>query len=130
MIRPATAADAAAVARVEIRARAHADELLDPDALEPPPRDGALVAELAGRVVGFVVPDGPDGLVLAVDPVAQGAGLGGTLLEAAGTDATHAWVPERDGLARAFLAGRGWSEQGESRQHDGAPERRMVPCAS
>lgn len=131
MIRAATAADAPAVARVEIRARALADERLDPDVLEPPPRPGAVVAEVEGRLVGFAAV-GDDGLVLAVDPLAQGAGLGAALLQdrCRAEAPSFAWVPERDGLAVAFLTARGWRPDGERRERDGAPEIRMVPCAS
>ena len=97
MIRPATAADAAAAAKPTTR---------------PPERPLAVVAQVGGREADDAAAG--EELVLAVDPVAQGAGLGSALLAAAGGRA--AWVPERDGLARAFLAARGWRETGERRE--------------
>jgi ribosomal protein S18 acetylase RimI-like enzyme len=106
-VRRATAADAQAVARVQVRGWLHAyEDIVPPERLahwtverrEPVWRAmldegaGAWVAEAAGRVAGFVAvgaardPDAQAGTgelyALYVDPVAQGAGLGRRLLDA------------------------------------------------
>jgi predicted N-acetyltransferase YhbS len=86
MIRAATPADADAIAEIQERAllRAHVDEP------PPEPRVAAgrtLVAEIDGRVYGFITLDGEDVVALYVDPVAQGAGLG-TQLRAAAAEGT------------------------------------------
>lgn len=88
MIRPATAADADAIAAIQQRAlkRAHVDE-------EPPDLPIAagqtLVADVAGRVHGFVTMDAGQIVAIYVDPPAQGAGLG-TQLRAAAEEALRA----------------------------------------
>jgi GNAT superfamily N-acetyltransferase len=85
MIRPAAAADARAIAEIQERAlqRAHVDEVPPELAVA----DGqTLVAEVDGRVCGFVTVDGGDVVALYVDPVAQGAGIG-TQLRAAAAEA-------------------------------------------
>lgn len=104
--------------------------------------DGAFVAEVGERVVGVVHaglgpdvgsvapkvagvaqadPDHPAGLlgVLAVEPAAQGAGLGAALyehaiaqLQAAGFDAATVWLFDGDGHARGFYERRGWRPDG------------------
>jgi ribosomal protein S18 acetylase RimI-like enzyme len=115
-VRRATAADAAAIAGVALRAALHADELLDPDELEADPEGWAsvldratvVVHEVHDRVAGVVATGGGQVVVLAVDPSAQGAGVGTLLLDVAeaalrmdGRDEGVCWVPERDeGAAR------------------------------
>jgi GNAT superfamily N-acetyltransferase len=107
--------------------------------------DGAFVAEVAGRVVGVVQvgPDGDDSSgapvvidmaqagpdpdsgsvgrlgVLAVEPAAQGAGLGATLhdhaieqLRSAGFAVAAVWLLEGDGHAHGFYERRGWHADG------------------
>jgi GNAT superfamily N-acetyltransferase len=85
MIRPATVADARAIAEVQTRAlaRAHVDE--EPPDL-PIATGDTLVADIDGRVYGFVTIDGGEIVALYVDPTAQGAGLG-TQLRAAAEEA-------------------------------------------
>jgi GNAT superfamily N-acetyltransferase len=106
-VRPARAADAAAIGAVQARAWGRAFGAvvgsLDPQVLgeawagavsaPPSPRHAVLVATAGSTVVGFVAvapasdPDlGPDVgelVVLAVDPAHQGAGHGSRLLSAA-----------------------------------------------
>ncbi|HEX6388285.1 MAG TPA: GNAT family N-acetyltransferase [Solirubrobacteraceae bacterium] len=77
MIRPATPADARAIAEVHERALEWAEQ-----PPEPLPRGDTLVAEIDGEVYGFVTTT-EDGEAVFVDPRAQGAGLGTRLLEAA-----------------------------------------------
>jgi GNAT superfamily N-acetyltransferase len=128
VIRPATPADAAAIADVQARAwqRAFAD-IIDPDATPVPeetaPRfadviaadGGVLVWDQAGRVVGFAALDGNELVGLYVDPPAQGAGVGSALLaaavaalRAAGHAEAFLWTFEANGLARALYERDGW----------------------
>ncbi len=138
VVRPATVGDAAACARIQVRAwhTAFAD-LIFPEltptvadqterwtaALADPEVD-ALVAELRDTVHGFVAwgpardaDAGKAGEIYAlfVDPVAQGAGVGGLLmreaegaLRFAGYDGVVLWTPE-EGLARGMYEGRGYT---------------------
>jgi ribosomal protein S18 acetylase RimI-like enzyme len=130
VIRRATRADAAAIARVEIRTfRLAYEELLDPgflDDLDPAERaakwDEVLarrgtevwVAEEGSAVVGYAsVTDGRL-TTLSVDPVAQGAGVGTALLgEAERAGARSLQVFEANGHARHFYEDRGWRLAGE-----------------
>lgn len=140
-LRPATPADAEHLARLQARvwARSYAD-LLPPEALEPdvverrekawpdalavPGRHG-MVWEQDGRIVAFAlvgaaqdadaVPTTGELVALYVDPVAQGAGLGRTLLEDAerrlreeGYVEATLWVFTGNGLAREMYERRGW----------------------
>jgi GNAT superfamily N-acetyltransferase len=83
MIRPATAADAQAIAEIHERALEWAEQ-----PLQPLPAGETVVAELEGRIHGFAtVADG--GIAVFVDPPAQGAGLG-TRLRAAALQAATA----------------------------------------
>jgi GNAT superfamily N-acetyltransferase len=77
MIRAATVADASAIAEIHERAVEWAEQVP-----QPLPQGDTLVAELDGRVYGFVTTTA-DGDAVFVDPRAQGAGLATQLLEAA-----------------------------------------------
>lgn len=141
-LRPATAADAEQIARLQSRvwARSYADlvpaQALEPDAMETrearwpawfaaPDRHGT-VWEQDGRVVAFslvgasrdadAAPGTGELISLYVDPVAQGAGLGRSLLaeaelrlEEGGYRETTLWVFEANGLARDMYERRGWA---------------------
>jgi GNAT superfamily N-acetyltransferase len=157
VIRPATVADARALAELEVRAWrwAYVDIVAEQDMIAIDEREvrwsspsalaGAFVAEVGERVVG-VVQAGPDeddravgpavtdvaqagpepdsasvGLlgVLAVEPAAQGAGLGAALyghaveqLRSAGVAVAVVWLFDRDGHARCFYERRGWHADG------------------
>lgn len=157
MIRPATVADARALAELEVRAWrwAYVDIVAEQDMLTIEEREahwssaaieGVFVAELGGRVVGVVQagPDGDDpsvGLVcgLDVEPAAQGAGVGATLydhavaqLRAAGFAEMVVWLFEANGHACGFYERRGWTADGATRTTAGAPELRyrqtVAPC--
>lgn len=138
--RRASVTDAAAVARIQVRAwhRAFSDVVFPEHTptvedqtthWETVLAEGvhALVVELGGEIRGFAAvgtvrePEpGEEGLgevvALFVDPVAQGAGLGGMLLAAAedelrarGHDEAVLWTLEA-ALARAWYERRGWSQ--------------------
>ena len=77
MIRPATAADAPAIAQIHERALEWAEQ-----PPQPLPQGETLVAEVDGELYGFVT-SGEDGEAVFVDPRAQGAGLSTQLLAAA-----------------------------------------------
>jgi GNAT superfamily N-acetyltransferase len=149
VIRPATDADARAIAELEVRAWrwAYADVVAEEDMITVDdrverwtgrPADGAWVAEVDGRVVGVVQvhPDADDpaaGLLhgLNVEPAAQGAGLGTALYEhaleqlrAAGFGHAVLWVFEGNGHARGFYERRGWTADGATGTAAGAPELR------
>lgn len=160
-LRPATPADAAAIAGIQARAWWHAyDELLEPRRiaahleangpdvwrarLAEPGRVRTVVAATAdGTVRGYAVhgpsrlPERPgDGELLAinVDPPAQGAGVGGVLLDAVhaglaaeGHDHAVLLVFDGNGHARRFYAARGWSPDGDAfpSQAWGVPDLRM-----
>ena len=148
MIRRATPADAPAIAAVQARTWRHAyADIVDPDRMptveDQAPRWTELldrggevyVFDQAGQVAGFAALDGAELRAIYVDPPAQGAGVGGTLLDAA-VDALRAagqreaflWTFEANGLARAFCERHGW-ELVPGHQERGAPEvryRRML----
>jgi GNAT superfamily N-acetyltransferase len=127
--------------------------------------DGTFVAEVEGRVVGVVRvgPDGdessggpavsgvvqagpdPDGGsvgrlgVLAVEPAAQGAGLGAALydhaverLRSAGVTDAVVWLVDGDGHAHGFYERRGWHADGATGTIAEAPALRyrqnLAPC--
>ncbi|WP_445150536.1 GNAT family N-acetyltransferase [Baekduia sp. Peel2402] len=140
MIRPATDADARAIAELEVRAWrwAYVDFVAEEDMPSVDERvsawtgggsGGVSVAEVEGRVVG-VVRVGDDELqALYVEPAAQGAGLGTALydfareqLVAAGYAEGVLWVFEGNGHARGFYERRGWAADGERREVAKAPE--------
>jgi GNAT superfamily N-acetyltransferase len=150
VIRPATVADARALAELEVRAWrwAYVDIVAEPEMITIEEReahwssdgavDGASVAEVGGRVVGVVAigPDADDGSIgrvwrLDVEPAAQGAGVGAALYEhavaqlrAAGFGEAVVWVFEANGHARSFYERRGWSADGPTGTAADAPELR------
>ncbi|HEX5925061.1 MAG TPA: GNAT family N-acetyltransferase [Baekduia sp.] len=149
MIRPATVADARALAELEVRAWrwAYVDIVAEPDMITVEEREarwssaaieGASVAEVQGRMVGVVQvgPDdddpsvgrlrGPD-----IEPAAQGAGIGTALYEhavaqlrAAGFAEAVLWVFHANGHARGFYERRGWTTDGATGTAAEAPELR------
>jgi GNAT superfamily N-acetyltransferase len=149
VIRPATAADARALAELEVRAWrwAYVDIVAEQEMITVEEREarwstrsveGAFVAEVEGWVVG-VVQVGPDpdqagvGLLrgLNVEPAAQGAGVGAALYEHAVArlrDAGFAeavlWVFAANGHARGFYERRGWRADGATGTAAEAPELR------
>jgi GNAT superfamily N-acetyltransferase len=141
VIRPATAADARAIAELEVRAWrwAYVDFVADEEMPTVAQRttwwegrDGAFVADVEGRIVGVVGVGADELTALYVEPAAQGAGLGTSLydfareeLRAAGYAKAVLWVFEGNGHARGFFDRRGWSVDGERRETAGAPEVRM-----
>jgi GNAT superfamily N-acetyltransferase len=149
VIRPATDADARAIAELEVRAWrwAYTDVVAEEDMItvaerEPrwrgPAAAGTWVAEVEGRVVGVVQArtdpgDPATGLLddLAVEPAAQGAGLGTALydhalaqLRAAGCQRAALWVFTGNGHARGLLERRGWTADGATATAAGAPRLR------
>jgi GNAT superfamily N-acetyltransferase len=85
------------------------------------------VAEVDRAVVGFASLDGEHLTSLYVDPIAQGAGVGTTLLaEAQRAGARTLDVLADSGHARMFYAARGWTDAGEGRLPRGLPTRRYV----
>jgi GNAT superfamily N-acetyltransferase len=149
VIRRGTPADIEALARVQGRGWRHAyGDYVDVEAMPGPQERSArwgerlgagttFVWEHDGDVAGFVS-CGPDrdreagtGQVYAiyVDPAAQGAGLGSTLLAhavqelaTAGYGRALLWCLEANGLARAFYASRGWGQDEGRREHLWGPE--------
>lgn len=152
-LRPAVAADADAIAAISVRAWAHAyADFLDPRVLAqrtvPDQAErwrGWLagdetrtqVAQVAGRIVGYAAvgasrdtdatPAVGELAALYVDPSAQGAGLGTTLLHdavarlrAGGFTAATLWVFEQNGLGRAFYERHGWSPDPGGAGREGA----------
>jgi ribosomal protein S18 acetylase RimI-like enzyme len=143
VIRPARRADAAALARVQLRSwhRAYAD-IVDPELLAEhtvasreerwrellAPGEGrrvTLVFEQDGQLAGFVSVRDGEVAALYVDPPAQGAGVGTELLAAAeealrGEGCAEAFlsVLVENGLARAFYEARGWRPAPDSERED------------
>jgi GNAT superfamily N-acetyltransferase len=150
VIRPATVADARALAELEVRAWrwAYVDIVAEQDMITVEEReaywsaagaiDGAFVAEIEGRVVGTVQagPDSDDPSVGRlrgpdVEPAAQGAGIGTALYEhavaqlrAAGFTEAVLWVFDANGHARGFYERRGWTADGATGTAADAPELR------
>lgn len=152
-LRPATVADAEAIAAISVRAWAHAyADFLDARVLAQRTVSGqaerwrgwlagdetrTVVAGVNGQLVGYATV-GPSrdadatsdvGQLagLYVDPPAQGAGLGTTLL----ADAVERlrgerfgvatlWVFEQNGLGRAFYERHGWSADPDGAGREGA----------
>ena len=141
MIRPATPADAPAIAGVQARAWRYAyADIVEPDAMLVPEettprwadaisaRSGVIVWDQDGRVVGFAAIEGNELQAIYVDPPAQGAGVGSALLDAAvaalraaGHAEAFLWTFDANGLARAFYERHGW-ELVPGRQDRMAPE--------
>jgi GNAT superfamily N-acetyltransferase len=141
VIRRATPADAPAIAAVQARTWRHAyADIVDPERMPTvelqSPRwtdllDGGgevYVFDQAGQVAGFAALDGAELRAIYVDPPAQGAGVGGALLDAAvdalrgaGHREAFLWTFEANGLARAFYERHGW-ELVSGHQERGAPE--------
>jgi GNAT superfamily N-acetyltransferase len=157
VIRPATVADARALAELEVRAWrwAYVDIVAEQDMITVEERDahwssvaveGTFVAEVEGRAVGVVQvgPDGDDPSVgrlraLDVEPAAQGAGVGALLYEHgvaqlrdAGFGDAVVWVFAANGHARGFYERRGWIADGATGTTAEAPELRyrqtLAPC--
>jgi ribosomal protein S18 acetylase RimI-like enzyme len=142
VIRRATVADAAAIARVHVAASQFAyAEILPPEELaamsvadkvsewqELLGQGGTVwVAEVEGAVVGFTSVDGEHLTSLYVDPIAQGAGVGTALLaEAQRAGARTLDVLADSDQARTFYAARGWIDAGDGDLHRGLPTRRYV----
>jgi hypothetical protein len=128
LIRPAGAADAAAIAALHVASWRSAYRGMLPDAYldgpieaeraaywqatlaQPAPGDAVLLAPGAGFVAGFAAPDG-DALLdnLHVLPARRGGGLGAALLvavaralAAGGARAMHLWVFDANAGARRF----------------------------
>jgi GNAT superfamily N-acetyltransferase len=141
VIRPATPADAPAIAAAQARAWRHAyADIVEPErmptAQQQAPRFAeyiraggeVLVFDQNGRVAGFAALSGGELQAIYVDPPAQGAGVGSALLRAAedalraaGHEEAFLWTFEANGLARAFYERHGW-ELVAGRQERIAPE--------
>jgi GNAT superfamily N-acetyltransferase len=85
--------------------------------------DRIVVADEAGRVVGFAAFDDAELHALYVLPERQGRGLGDRLLAAAGPVGVL-WVLEGNARGRRFYERRGWRPDGTARMAFGAPELR------
>jgi GNAT superfamily N-acetyltransferase len=128
VIRPATPADAEAIAAVQARAWRHAyAEIVEPERMPVPEQQAPRFAEWIagggeayvwdqdGEVAGFATLEGDELRAIYVDPPAQGAGVGTALLtaavsalRAAGHAEAFLWTFEANGLARAFYERHGW----------------------
>lgn len=153
MIRRATLEDAPAIAALHVRSFHHAypdivpDEILAEVTLEerlekwerwlgPDAPGPACVAETDSRIFGFCGLSGPLLRSLHVEPAAQGAGLGSSLLvwgestlRDEGFDRGELLVFAANGLARTFYEKHGWSTDGEvvpGEPSDWAPALRYV----
>jgi GNAT superfamily N-acetyltransferase len=127
VIRPATAADAPALARIQSRGWRWAygdfiasEDMPDPAEREPMFRElaasGAVrVFEQDGTLAGYAAIVDDELASLYVDPPAQGAGVGGRLLadaeeriRAAGHPRAWLYVYAANGHGRAFYERHGW----------------------
>jgi GNAT superfamily N-acetyltransferase len=128
VIRPATPADADAIAVVQTRAWLHAyADIVEPEHMPEPEQQAPRFAEWIaaggeayvwdqdGEVAGFATLIGDELRAIYVDPRAQGAGVGSALLDAAvaalraaGHAEAFLWTFEANGLARAFYERHGW----------------------
>jgi GNAT superfamily N-acetyltransferase len=142
VIRRATPADAPAIAAVQARTWRHAyADIVDPERMPDPEQQAPRFAERIaaggevyvfdqdGQVAGFAALDGEELRAIYVDPPAQGAGVGGALLQAsidalraAGRREVFLWCFDANGLARAFYERHGWELVPGEHQHRSAPE--------
>jgi ribosomal protein S18 acetylase RimI-like enzyme len=150
VIRRATPADIDALVGLQSRSWRHAyGDFVDPDLMPSAAQRAARWREVLGGeamaflwdqegdVAGFVVcgPDRGDEpqigeiYAIAVEPAAQGAGLGSRLLAHAVQELTRAgfarallWCLEANGLARAFYERHGWAQDDGRRDHPWGPE--------
>jgi GNAT superfamily N-acetyltransferase len=150
VIRRVAPTDIEALVGLQTRSWLHAyGDFVDHDAMPTPPQRTARWREVLGgeadafawehdgRIAGFVV-CGPDRgraagtgevYAIAVEPAAQGAGLGSRLLAHAveelargGFERALVWSLEANGLARAFYESRGWTQDDGRREHPWGPE--------
>lgn len=138
MIRAAGPEDAAGIARVHVRAWRWAyGDILDPGTLadlsegefaerwsEPlaDPATQVWVAEVDGAVSGFASVRDGELTALYVDPAAQGAGVGTSLLREAGAaGARTLCVAEANEQARRFYERHGWAAAGPGEDWRGLP---------
>jgi GNAT superfamily N-acetyltransferase len=123
IIRPARAEEADTVAEVHERTASLAYAHIFPH--QPFPREETvsrwrafpgqiLVAEEACQVVGFVAFDESELHALYVLPEHQGAGLGSSLLGAAG-EVSRLWVLKENHAGRRFYEAHGWHAEGTER---------------
>ncbi len=111
MIRPAVAADAAAVAHVHRSARAEAYGDTGPGRSVV----ATFVADHDGAVVGFAAVDGSALSALYVLPGTQSEGTGAALLRMAMKEGARSlWVYSANVRARAFYERHGWVAEPES----------------
>jgi ribosomal protein S18 acetylase RimI-like enzyme len=136
VIRAATADDARAIAELLTGTwqRAYADFISVADMPDADTREARLrerlgaedrwVFDLDGRIAAFAAIEPATGELAAlyVEPAAQGAGLGDTMLRhaeaalrEAGRRHAHLWVFEANGHGRAFYERRGWALDPEGR---------------
>ena len=89
-------------------------------------RGWVTVAEVAGRVVGFLARDGAEVCALYVAPGARGAGVGQALMQAAKAGCDGLWLKVLEGNAgaRRFYAREGFAEVARS---DGAENDDKLP---
>ncbi len=143
VVRAASADDAAAIARLHVRAWEAAYRGLIPDAVLAElsvertearwrmtlSSDGTLVAERDGELVGFLLQthQGRSGEIASiyVDPPRWRTGIGGALMTAAldllrerGCDAATLWVLAGNDRARAFYARHRFQPDGGKRPHE------------
>lgn len=88
-----------------------------------------LVAQLGTHIVGFVAFEDSELHALYVLPDHQGAGIGSSLLVAAG-DVSRAWVLRDNRQGRAFYESHGWRLDGSECSPEGVIEvlyRRAAP---
>jgi GNAT superfamily N-acetyltransferase len=132
VIRPGKAEDAEAVARVQIASwQAAYTHLFSAEQLDAIPlaertsfweRFPPIVAEIAGKVVGFVAVGNGELYAIYVHPDHWGTGVGRALLRAGETrlrelrhSSAFLWVFEDNPRARRFYEAGGWSTDGTTK---------------